>query len=224
MKYYDITLPLSNETPVYPGDPVLEIMPVQQIERGDVANLSRLIMSSHCGTHVDAPRHFLQHGAPVDRLPLDVLIGPARVVEIMTPGEITAATLKRHHINCERLLLKTHNSRLLKDNVFSPEYTSISEDAASFLVEIGVRLVGIDYLSIERLHGPGDVHRTLLGGGVVLVEGLELSEVPPGNYHLMCLPLRIVGGDGAPARAILVAQQEKPKHDFDPHTTRWPLS
>jgi arylformamidase len=223
MKIYDISLAIYDGMPVYPGDPEVNLEPVSSIEEGAGSNLTLLRCSTHTGTHIDAPRHFLEEGVPVDRLPLDLLIGPVSVVEVQGNPDITRETLAalplRHP---SRLLLKANPSP--PGAVFDTGYTSVSEDAARYLVERGVVLVGIDALSIERLNGTGNVHRVLLEQGVAILEGVDLHAVPPGEYELICLPLRIRGGDGAPARAVLRRLHEREGSGFDSHSSRWPLS
>lgn len=222
MKIIDISVPISADLPTYPGDAVLEVIPVEQISRGDDYNLSRIIMSSHCGTHVDPPRHFIEGAAGVDQLRLELLVGEALVVEFPGVKEVGRRELEQVPLEgVRRLLIKTGNARLWRDPEFSPDFASLSQDGAEFLVEKGVRLVGIEYLSIEKYNGSGEVHRLLLEHGVIVIEGLNMEEAHPGRYDLVCLPLRLKDGDGAPARAVLIARGETA---FDPHTTRWPLS
>jgi len=207
MKIYDITVAMSDELPVYPGDPRVRIEPVARIVRGDAANVSHIIMSTHSGTHLDPPRHYNDHGIPVDRIPLSLLIGQALLVEIPGINAITSAELGRLAIRGEeRLLLKTANSLLWSKPSFCGDYSSLTPDGARFLVDSGVKLVGIDYLSVERLDGDGEVHRILLDNGVVILEGLNLDGVAAGSYELICLPLKIRDGDGAPARAVLITR------------------
>ena len=203
-KIYDITTPIRNGMLTYPGDPGVNLRRVHIIGAGSSANLSEYCFGSHTGTHVDPPLHFYPEGGGVDTLPLDALIG--RAVVISVPGdEITAGFLEKElPEGAERVLFKTKNSGLLNDPVFHKDFAHLAADAATYLVGRGVRLVGIDYLSVEVFHSPDHaVHKTLLGAGVVIVEGLELSGVRPGEYRLTCLPLLVEGGDGAPARAIL---------------------
>jgi arylformamidase len=193
--------------PFYPGDPGAEIKPVRSIEDGHVANLSELELGSHTGTHIDAPRHFEPGGTTVDDMALDTLVGPARVVDLSAADdEITRAGLESAGAaGAERVLLKTRNSSLWSKTEFSTDYVALSPDAADYLVESGIKLVGIDYLSIERFHSDDyHVHHALLGAGIVILEGIDLSGVSAGDYELICLPLKIRGGDGAPARAVLV--------------------
>ncbi|AJE02000.1 cyclase family protein [Geobacter pickeringii] len=226
MKIYDITVPLSPHLPVYPGDPPVGVEAVTRISRGDPANVSLLTLSTHSGTHLDVPRHCRDGGATVDHVPPSLLVGGARVVEVREARAIGARELARLPVRgAERLLLRTGNSLLWDRPGFQDDFAALTEEGARYLVEAGVRLVGIDYLSIERFGGDGTVHRILLDAGVVILEGLNLEGVPPGSYELICLPLKVAGGDGAPARAILRSgepAEERPAPDL--HTTRWPLS
>ncbi|MHB1390232.1 MAG: cyclase family protein [Thermoleophilia bacterium] len=207
MEIIDISVPVYTGMVFYPGDPGAVVEPVNRIAQGDVANISQLTLGSHTGTHVDAPHHFNNDGATVDHLPLDVLVGPARVVDLSASvdfiqrSELEAAGAG----GATRLLLKTANSRLWAQPEFSWEYVSLADDAADYLVEAGVLLVGIDYLSIERYKSEDfHVHHALLGAGMTILEGIDLTGVEPGDYELVCLPLKIMDGDGAPARAVLI--------------------
>ena len=207
MKVYDISLTLRPRMPVYPGESTPLLEPTSDMERGDSYNVSRLTISTHTGTHIDAPLHFLAGGASVDQLPVDVLVGPAQVLEMTVEQEITAADLEAAAIppGTERLLFKTRNSRLLDDEDFRRDFVYLTLDAARWLVERGVRLVAIDYLSVEEMDAdPNIVHQTLLRAGVVIVEGADLRQVAPGPYLLACLPLKLEGADGSPVRAVLV--------------------
>lgn len=207
MKVHDISLTLRQRMPVFPGEPTPLLEPTTQMERGDSYNVSRLTISTHTGTHIDAPRHFLVGGASVERIAVDVLVGPALVVEMPVDREITAADLEAASIPpaAERLLFKTRNSRLLDDEDFRRDFVYLTLDAARWLVERGVRLIGIDYLSVEEMDAdPNIVHQTLLRAGVVIVEGADLRQVAPGPYLLACLPLKLEGADGSPVRAVLV--------------------
>jgi arylformamidase len=205
-RFFDVTLPIRDGMVVYPGDPEVRVRTHSAMAEGDDANVSVLSLGSHTGTHLDAPKHFFDEGQTVEALPLDVLIGPARVVEL--PDDVTAIgarELERARLDGEpRVLFKTRNGRLLDRDEFSSDYAYLTADAGEYLAEAGVRLVGIDYLSVE----PPDadepvVHRTLLGRDVIIVEGLDLRQVPPGRYELLCLPLKVAGIDGAPLRAVL---------------------
>ena len=190
----------------WPSDPPVHIERVLDLDRGDSHALSALSMGSHTGTHVDAPRHFLSQGASVDQVPPETLIGRARVIEIQDRESIRPEELLRYGIRGgERLLFKTANSsRVWRMGRFTEDYVFLSAEAASLVAKRKVRLVGIDYLSVGGFKRDGGlVHRLLLEAGVWIVEGLDLSGVEPGKYDLVCLPIKISGGDGAPARAML---------------------
>jgi arylformamidase len=204
----DISVPNRVGMHVYPGDPVLRVEPVRRIASGDVCNLSLLTMGSHTGTHVDAPYHFLADGPRLGEVALDRMIGEALVADLRGRAAIDAAVLET--VTALRpgdiLLCRTDNSARWASPEFRRDFTYLTEDAATLLVERGVRAVGIDYLSIERF-GSADfpVHHRLLGAGVFVIEGLDLSAVEPGRYTLVCLPLKFSELDGAPARAVLLA-------------------
>ncbi len=204
---YDISVPVVNGGLIYPGNPAISIAPQQEVSKGGSSNVSSLAFGSHTGTHVDAPKHFFDDGLTVDALPLDTLMGPAMLIcvedDVAAVGE---EELRRHELSGHtRILLKTRNSSFLREREFKKDYTYLAPDGAAYLVALGVRLVGIDYLSIEQFHsGHHRTHRTLLEAGVVIVEGLDLSVPPMGPYDLRVLPLRLAGLDGAPARAVLV--------------------
>ena len=206
LPWIDISVPLRNAMVHWPGDSPVHIKRVKEIERGETANLSMISMGAHSGTHMDAPLHFIRGGLGVDRMPLDTTVGRARVIEVHDTESIKLDELVRHRIRRgERLLFKTRNSsRVWQTDTFIEDFVSLSIEAARFLVDRGVRAVGIDYLSIGGYKSNGsEIHRTLLGGGVWIIEGLDLSQVGPGQYYLVCLPLKLQQGDGAPARAIL---------------------
>lgn len=208
MKIYDVTVPLGENTPVYEGDPAVEIVAANQIEKGDAANVSRLCCGVHTATHVDAPNHFIEGARRVHELDLEKLVGRCRVVEI----EKSVTAIEAEHVKnldgAERVLFKTRNSDFWNDLTqgFRKDFTYIAPDAARALVDLGIKLVGIDYLSVEKF-GSTDfaTHIAFLENEIVIIEGLDLREVPAGDYELMCLPLKLVGGagDGAPARTIL---------------------
>jgi len=207
-RIYDISVPIRSGGIVYPGNPEIDITLQQAVAKGAGANVSAIRFGSHTGTHVDASRHFFDDGQPVDQIPLDRLIGPALLVSFPdNVRAIGAAELKAHDLRGRtRILLRTRNSALLSLKQFAPDYTYLAPDGAEYLVDKGVELVGIDYLSIEQFHsGHHRTHRTLLAKSVVILEGLDLLAPPPGEYQLICLPLRIEGCDGAPARAVLIA-------------------
>jgi arylformamidase len=206
-RLFDISVPVMNGGVVYPGNPEIHIEPQQDMAKGGSSNVSLISIGSHTGTHVDAPSHMIPGGAGVESLALDALIGPAIVLafdeDVMA---ITEAYLRAQPIaGHERVLLKTRNSRFIRERDFQGDYTYLAPDGAAYLVSLGVRLVGIDYLSIEQFHsGHHRTHKTLLSRGVVIVEGLDLSEPPAGTYELYCLPVLFSGIDGAPTRAVLM--------------------
>lgn len=202
-KVYDLTLPLRPEHPPWPGDQPFVREMSSSIQGGDECNVSRLTMSSHFGTHLDAPLHFEAEGRTLERLSLSILIGPALVWEAKPNEHIQPSDLPDLS-GVERILFKTPNCHWLGDTEFHENYTAVSPDAAKALTNAGVKLVGIDYFSIEAYKSPGHpVHHELCGNGVIIVEGLDLRDVPPGTYELICLPLKIEGGDGGPCRAVL---------------------
>jgi len=206
-RIYDISVPIRSGGLVYPGNPEVEITLQQAVAKGAGANVSSIRFGSHTGTHADAARHFFDDGQSVDRIPLERLIGPALLLSF--PDDlraIGAADLRNHDLKGRtRILLRTRNSALLSQKEFVRDYTYLAPDGAQYLVDNGVELVGIDYLSIEQFHsGHHMTHRILLGRSVVILEGLDLSVPAPGEYELICLPLRIEGCDGAPARAVLI--------------------
>jgi len=192
--------------PTYAGEPGPRLDYLKQIARGDSANVTALSLGSHTGTHVDAPHHFLDGRSTVEAMPADVLIGPAQVVELTEQRPIAATDLRTAGISrgTTRVLLKTPNSRFWDDDEFHTDFIGLIGDAARWLVERGLVLVGIDYLSIEQFRSPAhEVHKTLLEAGVIIVEGLDLRHVPAGAYTMVCAPLKVVGADGAPARVFL---------------------
>ncbi len=210
MAIYDITVAVApGRTPVYPGDPGIEVTQWAAIARGDSANVTTLNFGAHTGTHVDAPAHFIEGAPGMPSLPLDALVGEALVVGVPD----TALSVEEEHLaeveeGAARVLFKTRNSAFWEDQRghFREDFTYISPAAARALARRGVRLVGFDYLSVEKFGSEEfPAHTALLSGGVVIVEGLDLREVGPGVYELFCLPLKIAAGsgDGAPARAVL---------------------
>jgi arylformamidase len=214
MRLFDISVPLSNNTPTYPGDPKFQIQQWLSLENGDSANVSMLHFGAHTGTHIDAPAHFIHGAAKVDSVPLELLIGAAEVIEVPRDCLVIDEKFVREHVRTgtKRVLFKTRNSEFWQDNLttFQIDYTSLSNEAATLLAQLNVNLVGIDYLSIEKFQSESfETHLNLLSHGIVILEGLDLSNVPAGRYELICLPLRIAGGDGdgAPARAVLRQHQ-----------------
>jgi arylformamidase len=207
-RIYDISVPIRSGGLVYPGNPEIDIALQQAVAKGAGANVSTIRFGSHTGTHADAARHFFDDGQTVDKIPLERLIGPALLLSFADDvRSIGAAELRAHDIKGQtRILLRTRNSAFLSQKEFVKDYTYLAPDGAQYLVDQGVELVGIDYLSIEQFHsGHHLTHRTLLERSVVIVEGLDLSVPLPGEYQFICLPLRIEGCDGAPARAVLIA-------------------
>jgi arylformamidase len=213
MPIYDISLPISESLVVWPGDPPVKITQSLHLSQGDPATVSQLEMSAHTGTHVDAPAHFILDGSGVDALDLNVLVGPALVVEALEIEALSADVLRELPIppGTERVLFHTRNSdRWARgEREFSEDFVAITEDGAEWLAARGVRLVGVDYLSVAPFDEEAPTHRTLLNTGVIPVESLNLHGIPPGMYQFVCLPLKIVGSDGAPARAILIDQHEE---------------
>ena len=205
MKFIDVSVPLDGNLASYPGNTPFSLEAVKRIANGDSSNVSSLHLSAHAGTHVDAPRHFFDHGLGVDALPLEMLIGRARVIEVTSRRGIGADELTGTNLSEEvRVLIKTHNSRLWGSPEFHRDYVGVTEAGAKHLVDHGIKLVGVDYLSVEEFKKPGTpAHRVLLGGGTIVIEGLNLRDVEPGVYEMFCLPLRVVGADGAPARVVL---------------------
>ncbi len=210
MKIHDISVSISPTMPTYPGDPPVSIEPSSQIAKGAVANISRLSFGDHTGTHLDPPIHFVPGGKTVDQLDLNTLFGPAAVVDFTDVEKaIRAADFERVKLpaGTVRILCKTHNSDLWDRPGFQKDFVAFGWDAAQWLVDRGVKLIGIDYLSAEMFGtSEPNTHRILLGAGVIIVEGLYLKNVSPGDYTLACLPLKIKDGDGGPARAVLIEE------------------
>lgn len=205
VKFIDITMPIREGMVHWPGDNDVSFSKVSSIKNGDAYNLTSLSLSAHTSTHMDAPLHFIEEGLPISEIPLDAVIGPAKVIEIKNDKIITDEELKTHDINeGDRILFKTHNSETdwsMKE--FTEDYVYLSNEAALYLSEKKVATVGIDYLSVSGMDNGIPVHRTLLGAGIWIIEGLSLGHVQPGNYELICLPLKLIGIDGSPARAVL---------------------
>jgi arylformamidase len=208
-RVYDISISIRTGGLVYPGNPAIEIAPQQAISQGAGANVSSITFGSHTGTHVDAAKHFFDDGETVDHIDPARFIGPAIVIAMDDAVmQVTANDLEQHDLGGNtRVLIRTRNSGLLSDPEFHRDYTFLAPDGAQYLVDKGVDLVGVDYLSIEQFRsGHHRTHRTLLEKGIVIVEGLDLSSVTPGEYDLVCLPLKLAGLDGAPARAVLIVK------------------
>ena len=210
MKIYDISLTINPELPTWPGDPGVRLERTSKMEDGESANVTHMSMGVHTGTHVDAPFHFLGGNTDtVESLALDVLTGPALIVYLPDVAmDISVADLEAADIpkDTNRLLFKTSNSNwwAAGNNTFQEDFLALDVEAAKWLVQRGVKLVGVDYLSVAPYRDGVPTHRALLGAGIIALEGLDLSAVDPGEYTLYCLPLKIEGSDGAPARAILV--------------------
>lgn len=204
MKYYDISLNLSSETVSWVTSPPFELVERKRMSRGDRNNSSALNMSAHAGTHVDAPFHFVPDGVTIESLSLEIFIGPALVHAVDADRYITREHVEAIDLKGEtRLLFKTRNSQLLHRPAYDPDFVAFSVEAAQALVARGVKLVGLDYLSVAHAEEQVPVHRAFLDHGVVLLEGVDLSEIKPGRYELICFPLRLRGLDGAPCRAVL---------------------
>jgi arylformamidase len=210
MQIYDVSLPLSATTPTYPGDPGIQITNWLTLAGGDASNVSLMNFGLHSGTHVDAPSHFIEGGAKVDSLPLGSLLGEAEVIEVPHDVHVIdrSFVIANFAGGAQRILFKTHNSTFWNNpqEGFREDYVYIDYEAAQWLVEAGIKLVGIDYLSVEQFNSKNfETHHAFLSSGVVILEGLDLRNVPSGIYELLCLPLRIAGGsgDGAPARVVL---------------------
>lgn len=211
-KWHDISVALAGELPTWPGSPGVGTRLRHSIGRGDDANVTQLDIDVHSGTHVDAPRHFVRDGATVEDLGLDPFIGPAMVVDTGSAREITAAVLAAATApeDAQRLLLRTVNSAQPERyrSEFYEDYAALTLDGAQWLAERRPLLVGIDYLSIQRYSESPEVHRVLLGAGIAILEGVELGGVVAGRYELICLPMRLMNVEGAPARAILMPASE----------------
>ncbi len=204
--WIDVSLPLDNGMVHWPGDTAFERTETLRIGHGAECNVSELRSSVHIGTHIDAPRHFLEGAAGIDAMPVEAMLGRARVIAIEDPDLIRIAELEPHRPEKgQRLLFKTRNSTThWKTREFQKEFVHIPSDTAAYLAACGVLTVGVDYLSVGGYQSDGpETHRILLGAGIWIIEGLDLERVEAGDYELLCLPLRIVGGDGAPARALL---------------------
>jgi arylformamidase len=206
MKIYDISLPISNDLPVWPGDPSVSLKLANSIIDGDQCNVTQMQMGVHTGTHIDAPYHFLKDGATTDFIPIETIVGRCIVIESYTNDIIGKKELQNINLSgFKRVLLKTRNSELWANNCsFNTGYIALGYEAAQYLIEIDSILVGIDYLSIESFKSRGGpVHKLLLENNVTILEGLNLYGVRSGVYELICLPLKLKGCDGAPARVIL---------------------
>lgn len=210
MTIFDITLNISNDLPVWPGDPAISFYRVADVNNGDVCTLSRLESGSHIGTHLDAPLHFIKGGRTVDQLDLDVLIGPCVVAHVPQADVIDAALLDSLNLPADtrRVLFRTRNSQIwgsADSGTFRTDYVGVDRSGADWLVGRGVQLVGVDYMSVAPFADTITPHNSLLGAGIIIVENLNLAGVEAGNYQLICLPLKLKDGDGAPVRAVLMS-------------------
>ena len=212
MKVIDISLPLSPNLPVWPGDPPLELEQVSSISGGEMANVSRITMSVHCGTHIDAPKHFIDSGKTIDQIPFEKMMGEVLVLQMEDEvSVITEQVLKAHPDQDllrkgSKVLFRTRNSHLWLNPTreFREDFVAIDASGAAYLNTLHLDLIGIDYLSIAPFDQPTTPHVTLLTGEAVLLEGLDLSQVESGVYEIICLPLKIPGCEGAPARVVLI--------------------
>lgn len=206
-KIIDISIPLKKGMPIWPKSTGIHLTNVLSLSRGDSANVTRLDMDLHTGTHIESPLHFISNGSRIDKIPLENLMSPALVVDLPKVKSITAANLENLNLpkKTSRLLLKTSNSNLWqKEEKFQRDYVGLTPNAASWLVKRGIQLVGIDYLSIAQYKKTSEVHQILLKNKVIILEGLNLSKVEPGIYQLICLPLKFVNTEASPVRAILL--------------------
>ena len=206
-KWIDVSLTLKSNMMHWPGDPPVSIERVRDMDKGDTVNLSKITMGVHSGTHVDAPVHFIKGAKGIHQILPDALIGPATVIKILDADTIKGKELSRHRIKKgQRILLRTRNSinRILYKDNFTENFIYMEEDAAELLVSRGIRALGVDYLSVGgyKKNGP-NIHRILLGAGIPVIEGLDLNSARPGNYYMICLPMKIRNSDGAPARVLL---------------------
>ena len=208
MELFDISLTISEELPTWPGDPKIKLTQISAIAEGETSNVTHFSGTVHIGTHIDAPDHFLDNGKTVEEIPLDLLVGPAHVVEIPSMGHITKDDITKAGFpkGLKRILFKTRNSKWWEtnENIFQEDFIGLASDGAEFLVESGIKVVGVDYLSVAPFQDPAPTHKILLGKDILIIEGLNLSKVDPGEYTLLCLPLKIKDSDGSPARVLLM--------------------
>lgn len=206
MKIYDITHSLSTKLPCWDNNDRAIIKQTSNIKSGDVCNVTHIFINSHYGTHIDAPSHFIDDAKTIDKISLETLVGKVRVVDVSKYSEITLDVIKKLNLEDEdRVLFKTNSGNYMKVSDFKKDYVSLTLEAAKHLVDIGIKLIGIDYLSIESYDTKNyDVHKLLLNAEIVIIEGLKLDNIIPGDYDLVALPMKIENCDGAPTRAILI--------------------
>jgi len=206
-KYIDVSVPLSPDLTVWPGAPKVSFQRLLDIEKGDIANDTNISLNVHTGTHVDAPFHFVSSGYSVEKMPLDVLIGKATVADLTEVETITVEVLESLALSSEtkRLLLKTRNSQLWQkpEHTFDENFVALTAEAAQWIADQGIRLVGVDYMSVQRFHDGPETHLNLLKAEVTVIESLNLADVSAGEYELICLPMKLAGVEGAPARVVL---------------------
>jgi arylformamidase len=207
-KVYDISMPIRDGMITWPGEGPVKVERTRSMAHGDRLNLTRIEMGVHTGTHIDAPFHFVDGAAGVDTIPPPLLVGPALVVAIMGVRQIGVEALEGADIpmGVSRVLLKTDNVELARKGQFDDSYSYITLEGARYLINRGVKVLGVDYLSVAEYGKGEEVHRALLTEGAVIIEGLDMRGVPPGIYKMVAMPLRIVGCDGAPARVVLFSQ------------------
>jgi arylformamidase len=203
-KIIDVTVPLTSDVATFPGDPPFRMEFTHRLDEGAPYNVAQLSMGSHAGTHVDAPLHFIAGGQSVDALPLELLMGKARVVSVSARERVERKDLEDLDLSEElRVLIRTRNSGQVR-SAFREDFVYLAPDAAHYLVDAGIKVVGFDYISVERFGSTSfETHHALLGAGVIIIEGLDLSAAEPGDYEMACLPLCIEGADAAPARVVL---------------------
>ena len=216
MKIYDISIPISPSMVVWPGDPNVSIKKISEIKRGDTANVSEISMSVHSGTHIDSPNHFIDNEKTIEQIPLEKMVGKVFVMEFDDKTRVINKTALEDHaqlkalLDVKKILFKTSNSSksLLMQENFVKNYVGIDKSGAQFLAEFNLDLIGVDYLSVASFNETETPHQILLKNQIVLLEGINLHDIPPGYYKLYCLPLPLLGSDGAPARAILIKENE----------------
>ncbi|WP_345993677.1 cyclase family protein [Sulfurimonas sp. HSL-1716] len=205
MKIFDVSVPVSKNMISWPGDPSVELSKSVSIAKGDLCNVTNLCMGVHSGTHIDAPYHFIESGDTVDAIDIELLIGDCLVIEVDVQTTIEYEDIRSYNIHgYTKILFKTKNSTFWKDDFFHKDFISLGMSAAKYLVENNIGLIGIDYLSIESFNSKdASIHKFLLEKNVIILEGLNLANIKSGRYELICMPLKLIGTDGAPARVVL---------------------